>query len=48
MRVEPKGFARPHSIAGVYSDLLEEAGVDTVKELGKRRFEYGKERSDDE
>ncbi len=29
-------LARIKGIAGVYSDLLEEAGVDTVKELGKR------------
>lgn len=29
-------LARIKGIAGVYSDLLEEAGVDTVKELKKR------------
>lgn len=29
-------LARIKGIAGVYSDLLEEAGVDTVRELAKR------------
>lgn len=29
-------LARIKGIAGVYSDLLEEAGIDTVKELKKR------------
>jgi predicted RecB family nuclease len=29
-------LSRIKGIAGVYSDLLEEAGVDTVKELAKR------------
>jgi len=29
-------LARIKGVAGVYSDLLEEAGVDTVKELKKR------------
>jgi predicted flap endonuclease-1-like 5' DNA nuclease len=30
-------LARIKGIAGVYSDLLEHAGVDTVKELARRR-----------
>lgn len=30
-------LARIKGISGVYSDLLENAGVDTVKELAKRR-----------
>ncbi len=30
-------LARVKGVAGVYSDLLEHAGVDTVKELAKRR-----------
>lgn len=30
-------LARIKGVAGVYSDLLEHAGVDTVKELGTRR-----------
>jgi predicted flap endonuclease-1-like 5' DNA nuclease len=30
-------LARVKGISGVYSDLLEEAGVDTVKELATRR-----------
>lgn len=30
-------LARIKGISGVYSDLLEEAGVDTVKELATRR-----------
>ncbi len=29
-------LARVHGIAGVFSDLLEQAGVDTVKELATR------------
>ena len=32
-------LARIHGIAGVYSDLLEDAGVDTVKELKERNAE---------
>ena len=30
-------LARINGVAGVYSDLLEQAGVDTVKELATRR-----------
>lgn len=30
-------LSRVSGIAGVYSDLLEQAGVDTVKELAKRK-----------
>ena len=30
-------LSRVKGVAGVFSDLLEEAGVDTVKELAKRR-----------
>jgi len=30
-------LARVNGVAGVYADLLENAGVDTVKELGTRR-----------
>ncbi|WP_295886994.1 DUF4332 domain-containing protein [uncultured Thiohalocapsa sp.] len=30
-------LARINGVSGVYSDLLEEAGVDTVKELATRR-----------
>ena len=30
-------LARVKGVAGVYADLLENAGVDTVKELGTRR-----------
>jgi predicted flap endonuclease-1-like 5' DNA nuclease len=30
-------LARINGVSGVYSDLLEEAGVDTVKELAMRR-----------
>jgi predicted flap endonuclease-1-like 5' DNA nuclease len=30
-------LARIKGVSGVYSDLLEEAGVDTVKELATRR-----------
>ena len=30
-------LARIKGISGVYSDLMEQAGVDTVKELAKRR-----------
>lgn len=30
-------LSRIKGVAGVYSDLLEQAGVDTVKELSKRR-----------
>ena len=33
-------LARVKGIAGVYSDLLEHAGVDTVKELAKRRPDH--------
>ncbi len=33
-------LARIKGIAGVYSDLLEEAGVDTVRELAKRDPEH--------
>ncbi len=33
-------LARIKGIAGVYSDLLEEAGVDTVKELKARTAEH--------
>jgi predicted flap endonuclease-1-like 5' DNA nuclease len=33
-------LARIKGIAGVYSDLLEHAGVDTVKELAKRRPDH--------
>ncbi|UHG89310.1 DUF4332 domain-containing protein [Spirosoma oryzicola] len=29
-------LSRIHGVGGVYSDLLEEAGVDTVKELARR------------
>jgi len=29
-------LSRIHSVAGVHSDLLEQAGVDTVKELATR------------
>ena len=32
-------LARLQGVAGVYSDLLEEAGVDTVKELRERNAE---------
>ena len=32
-------LARVHGIGGVFSDLLEHAGVDTVKELATRRPE---------
>ena len=32
-------LSRVHGVAGVYSDLLEQAGVDTVKELATRRPE---------
>ncbi len=32
-------LARINGIAGVYSDMLEEAGVDTCKELGQRNPE---------
>ena len=32
-------LSRLHGIAGVYSDLLENAGVDTVKELARRNAE---------
>ncbi len=32
-------LARIQGVAGVYSDLLEEAGVDTVKELRERNAE---------
>jgi len=33
-------LARVKGISGVYSDLLEHAGVDTVKELAKRRPDH--------
>ena len=33
-------LARLQGVAGVYSDLLEEAGVDTVKELRERNAEH--------
>lgn len=33
-------LARIHGVAGVYSELLEEAGVDTVKELRERNAEH--------
>lgn len=32
-------LARVHGVGGVYSDLLEAAGVDTVKELARRNPE---------
>jgi predicted flap endonuclease-1-like 5' DNA nuclease len=33
-------LARVKGVAGVYSDLLEQAGVDTIKELAKRRADH--------
>jgi predicted flap endonuclease-1-like 5' DNA nuclease len=33
-------LARVKGIAGVYSDLLEQSGVDTVKELATRRADH--------